>query len=78
MQAILLNLIYVLLRYYAGSEAFERVRSLVVELIDSDIPGSEKRDYVLNWAKNELSEIKSYVISAVIEIVLLKTSDAVK
>jgi cytochrome b len=73
MKSLLLNALYALVRAYVNSGVFDRVAALVEELIDTDIPGSEKRDTVLQFVKDEFGEVWGLMTSIVVDLIIAVT-----
>lgn len=66
------SIIYSFIRWWVGSGLFDRIRSSVMEMIDSDKTNDEKREYVIQLIKSEFDLIKVRLIDLVISIVLIK------
>lgn len=64
--------IYGALRWYAGSGVFDRVTQMVAEMMNADLTGAEKREKVVQWAKEEFAFIRGNLVRAIIEVYLLK------
>lgn len=77
MKALLLATIIAALKAYIGGGLFQRIALLVDGLMDrSDMTGAEKMSVVINAASAEAREVSSYLIRAVVEILLLKLKGA--
>ena len=66
------SIIYSFIRWWVGSGLFDRIRSLVMEMVDSEKTNDEKREYVIQLIKSEFALIKVRLIDLVISIVLIK------
>lgn len=60
------------LRYLAGSGLFERVATGVEALAIQDLPGATKRQRMLDMLGTEAQGAASYLVKAIIEIVLYR------
>lgn len=69
---VALTAIYNALRWYVGSGVFARVTQMVEEMMSADFTGAEKREKVVQWAKEEFAFIRGNVVRAIIEVYLLK------
>ena len=76
MRNFLINTVYATLRWYVSTNVFDRLAALVLQLTNVDIPGSEKRAQVIEFAANEFGliqdEANNIVIDAVIAVTRLK------
>lgn len=68
---MLLNTIFNTLRLYVGTNPFDRIGFVIESLIKDPRTGAEKRDHVINFAKEEFKFLSGAIIRAVIEIYLL-------
>jgi hypothetical protein len=76
-KALLLATIIAALKAYIGGGLFQRIAILVDSLTErDDMTGAEKMSAVLNAASAEAREVSSYLIRAVVEILLLKLKGA--
>lgn len=73
-QTYFLSLALSALRWYLGTGVFDRVVTLVKQLIgDSSKSGAEKRAYVMDFAESELKLIgQEYIVKAIVELTLAK------
>lgn len=71
MNTIILSLALALIKWWIGSGVFTRITALVEYVGKTDMSGLEKREYVINAAKNEFGLLTTTGISAVIELYLL-------
>jgi hypothetical protein len=77
MKTLLLATIVAALKAYIGGGLFQRIYALVETLAkQSEMTGSEKMSAVLNTVKEEAKEVSTYLIRAVVEVVLLKLKGA--
>lgn len=67
-----ISAIYGALRWYAGSGVFDRVAEMVEDMMNADLTGAEKREKVVQWAKDEFAFIRGNLVRAIIEVYLLK------
>lgn len=78
MKSFLINTLYNALRWYVSTGVFDRLSALVVDLIAIDIPGSQKKNQVIEFAANEFGMVKSefneIIIDAIISVTRLKDS----
>ena len=72
MKELFITIAYTAMRSYIGSGAFTRIENMVGVMSRADKTGAEKRVYVLDWARQELMEIRTGLVRVVIELVLLK------
>lgn len=79
----LVSAMYSMAKQYFDSDLFERVRVLVKQLLDEDIPGSEKKQIVIDAAQAEFKDMKSIFrtsmmgdIETIIQLVWLKLDGA--
>ena len=76
MRNIIINTIYTALRWYVSTGAFDRIASLVTDLISESIPGEQKKGRVVEFAKLEFgtvwAEMNAIAIDAIIAITRLK------
>lgn len=72
MGQIIFAFIYYVFRLYIGTVKFDKIKELVLNLLNEDIPKDQKRAQVIEWAKQEFDNLSSTVINAVVEMVLLK------
>jgi uncharacterized metal-binding protein len=76
MKTLLINTLYSTLRWYVSSGVFDRLSTLVTQLISVDIPGSAKRTQVSEFLEKEFGliwgEASGIVVDAVISITRLK------
>jgi hypothetical protein len=76
-KALLLATIIAALKAYIGGGLLQRIAILVDSLTErDDMTGAEKMSAVLNAASAEAREVSSYLIRAVVEILLLKLKGA--
>jgi hypothetical protein len=77
MKTLLLATIVAALKAYIGGGLFQRIYALVETLTkQSEMTGSEKMSAVLTTVKDEAKEVSTYLIRAVVEVVLLKLKGA--
>jgi hypothetical protein len=77
MKTLLLATIVAALKAYIGGGLFQRIYALVETLTkQSEMTGSEKMIAVLATVKDEAKEVSTYLIRAVVEVVLLKLKGA--
>ena len=73
MKKLIISTIYMLVRnYIVDSGVFDRVRDLVINLINEDIPGDDKKDLVRKAIKKEYNEFSTVLIDTAIQVSLLK------
>lgn len=72
MKALLLSTIVAALKAYVGSGLFTRIYELVVGLMNSEAPGQDKMQTVINTIKQEAFIVSTTLIRAVVEVILLK------
>ena len=76
---LLISTLFNVMRAYVGSGVFDRIGFTVQSLVKDPRSGSEKRQYVLDFAKKEFATLSKTVVSAVIEIYLMaKVPDVAK
>ena len=71
-QALLLNTIYTVARRYFDSGLFDRIEKLVVDLLNQDKSGEEKRQEVRTTVLGEWTTVSGIIVDTIIQIVLLK------
>ena len=72
MKALLLSTIVAALKAYVGSGLFTRIYELVVGLMNSEAPGQEKMQTVIDAIKREAFTVSTTLVRAVVEVILLK------
>ncbi len=72
MQAIFLSLAISFIKWYLGSGIFDRIETLVLGLVNSEMSNEDKRSTVIAAVKQEYSMIRTRVIDMVIGSVLTK------
>lgn len=66
------KLLYEFIRWWIGSGIFDRIKELVVKMMDEDLTNEEKHQYVMTNFKSEYSNIKTRVVDLIINIVLIQ------
>lgn len=74
-QTLLLTLLFNIAYRYFDQDLFNRIQTLVIELMDETIPGDQKREKVRAAIKVEFTDISTIVIDTIIQIVLLKNTN---
>ena len=74
MKSILISAIYALAKKVFDRELFERVETYFYKLVDEDIPGTKKKEWVIHWIKEETSEVKTAFIDTIVQLVWLYTN----
>ena len=71
MKSILISAIYVFTKKDFDKELFERVETYFYKLVDEDISGTKKKDWVIYWIKEETSDVRTAFIETLIQITWL-------
>ena len=72
MQALLLSMAVGLIKWYVGTGVFSRIEALVMEMVNTTLTNTEKRQYVIDTIKKEYTMIRTRIIDMVIGSVLTK------
>ena len=72
MQALFLSLAITLIKWYVGTGVFSRIEALVMEMVNTTLTNTEKRQYVIDTIKKEYTMIRTRIIDMVIGSVLTK------
>lgn len=62
---------YVAIRTYVGSGIFNRISELVLDLVNVNMPGDDKKKRVREVMKSEYAALTTIVVDTVIQIVLM-------
>ena len=71
MKSFLIGIIYRAALSYFDAKFFARVESLVLDLLNADVPGDEKRERVRDAIHAEWDYVKNSAIDTAIQIILL-------
>jgi len=75
MKALLISMLYSIARRLFDDGLFARTQSMVLQLLNEDIPGDEKREQVRAYVRLEFARARSLLIDSIIQVVLLKFAD---
>lgn len=64
--------IYIYLKDKINMKILKRVYELVIELMESDMTGDEKKEHVRNIIKDEFKNVPTFLIDTMIQVVLVK------
>lgn len=71
LKATIIKAAYFAIRTYVGSGIFNRISEHVLELVEVDMPGDDKKKLVRESMRTEYAALKTIVIDTVIQIVLM-------
>jgi hypothetical protein len=71
-----MTIIYSFIRWWIGSGIFDRIKDLVIEMMNSDKSNEEKRLYVITKVLSEYAMLKTRFVDLVISTVLIKLKDS--
>ena len=78
MKSILISAIYVFAKKVFDKELFERVETYFHRLADEEISGTQKKEWLIHWIKEETAEVRTAFIETLIQIIWLnENKDAV-